>query len=87
MPTLCPSSRNALSWVFSRDGLSLTCDVALSAHAYTVSAVPLWAPQAACVEAFESPVAALSRHAELSRQLRESGWVVTAHSGRRSSAN
>ena len=76
-------SQNGLSWVFTRNGLSLTCSVSLSDDAFKVSAVPLWAPYAASVEAFASPIAALSRHAELSELLRESGWVLTDHSRRR----
>jgi hypothetical protein len=83
-----PSSdcSTALSWIFTRNGLNLMCGVALSSGANSVSAVPLWDPQAASVETFTSPVAAFSRHAELSQLLRESGWVVTDRSRSRSRA-
>jgi hypothetical protein len=41
--------------------------------------VPHWDPSAALIEQFSAPTPALLRQAEVTRCLREQGWVVIAH--------
>lgn len=69
-----------LSWVLQKDAHALTCELTARAdRSYDVIVVPHWDIAASAVEHFAALPEALLRHAEIARQLRESGWVVTSH--------
>jgi len=68
-----------LRWVFYRDGRALTCQVDGSGSWYDVSVVPHWNLSASAVERLETPATAFRRHAEIAKELRESGWLVALH--------
>jgi hypothetical protein len=46
------------------------------AASYDVCVVPHWNVSAAVVETVDTPGRALLRHAEIARNLRETGWLV-----------
>jgi hypothetical protein len=73
--------RPLLRWIFRRQGKSLTCavDVRGNENSYDVCVVPHWNVSSSVVEVFDRPIHALQRHAQVSRSLREAGWVLAAH--------
>jgi hypothetical protein len=73
-----PAAIPVLRWVFERHGIAITCGVDMNeANRCDVSVIPHWDLASCAVEHFDSPMAAIARHAELSLALREEGWVVT----------
>jgi hypothetical protein len=68
-------------WEFERDHRHLTCAIHLApaASSYEVATVPLWNGGRTTVETFDSPSAALHRHAAIAADLRSSGWIVAAY--------
>jgi hypothetical protein len=66
-----------LRWVFQRDVETLTCRIDVAdTNRFEVCVVPHWDVSQAVIERFDAPMSALSRHAEIARRLRESGWMV-----------
>ena len=59
----------------------MTCAVLATptTSTYEVATVPLWDLDRAAVERFESPCAALHRHAAIAADLREAGWTLAAY--------
>jgi hypothetical protein len=67
-------------WILERRGNAITCEVDMNAtHACNVSVIPHWNAASAFVEHFDGPVQAMERHAEVTQELRNAGWVVTRH--------
>jgi len=74
--------RPIVQWQFERGAHHLTCLVqeAPNPSAYEVAIVPLWEVGWSAVETFDSPAAALHRHAAIAADLREAGWALAAYS-------
>ena len=53
---------------------------ARSTNSFDVCVVPHWDVSSSVIETFNSACSALERHAEISLQLRETGWVVSRNS-------
>lgn len=71
-------STRVLKWVFRRDDQAITCEIAANRrHSFEVSFVPHWDRSASVIERFDAAHDAFLRHAEVARQLRETGWVRT----------
>jgi len=69
-----------LRWVMNRFGRVVTCELdATPDGQYEVCVVPHWDVQASVVQRFPNVMAALERHAEIARELRDAGWTVLAH--------
>ena len=70
-----------IRWEFERDHRHLMCAIhAISAASlYEVATVPLWDVGRTAVETFNSPGAALQRHAAIAADLRSAGWTVAAY--------
>ena len=67
-----------LRWNFLRGTNAITCAVAArSTNSYDVWVVPHWDISSSVIETFDNVCSALERHAEISLQLREAGWVVS----------
>lgn len=72
-------SRTLLRWTLRRDDTKLVCTLhQRSERSFEVSVIPQW-QEGALRECFDAPAAAFERHAEVAALLRDSGWVVTAH--------
>jgi len=71
-----------VSWLFTRDGKALTCEVGAdpSRSSYEVAVVPHWDHASAIVEDAPTPVNALQRHAQIAMLLRDAGWSVARRS-------
>jgi hypothetical protein len=66
-----------IRWTFQRNANAITCELDLrTPHAYEICIVPHWAPASAVIECFDAREAALGRHTELTKCLRENGWMV-----------
>jgi hypothetical protein len=65
--------------VLQREAQAITCEVDSCGPDFEVCIVPHWDPAAAVIERFTAPTAALLRHADVARRLREDGWVMTDH--------
>lgn len=77
-------STRVLQWVFCRDGRAITCEIdAKPRRGFEVSLVPHWDRSASVIERFDAVHQAFLRHAEMARQLRDTGWVraVTHRAG------
>lgn len=71
-----PKATSILRWIFMRKGQLLTCEIRVNgSQSYDVCVVPHWNVDRAIIEPFNRPIAALSRHAELTCCLREAGWI------------
>src|SRR5437867_630887 len=83
MRTTHTNSRRVLRWVFRRGAHLLTCQLTkeITGHRYVLSLVPHWDRTAGDMEAFDSGVSALHRHAVVAMSLRESGWRVISYTG------
>ena len=69
-----------LRWVFRRDTDAITCELdARGRHSYDVCVVPHWNVSSAVIEHYDTPAAALLRHAEIARRLRDHGWMLADH--------
>jgi hypothetical protein len=68
-------------WQFARGDRRLTCLVSAApvTSSYEVATVPMWDVARAAVETFDSPAAALRRHAAIASDLRDAGWTLAAH--------
>lgn len=72
------NSTRILRWVFRRDDQAITCEIAANRrHSFKVSFVPHWDRSASVIERFDAAHDAFLRHAEVARELRETGWVRT----------
>jgi hypothetical protein len=72
-----------LRWIFRRNDEILTCEVDVtSGHRYEVCVIPHWDVSQSVVERFRAPLSAFERHAEIARQLRAGGWMVTGRDAR-----
>jgi len=73
-------SEPVLCWVFRRGPNAVTCELDVRAdHTYDVRVTPQWDLPSSVIERFGAATGALLRHAEVSRRLRENGWVLTDH--------
>ena len=76
-------SRRLLRWTFRRGNDLLTCviDRARSGFGYQLAIVPERSSQRVrtVIETFRSAFDVLLRHAEIARDLRESGWTLVAY--------
>lgn len=64
-------------WILEQDGTAITCHLAArSNRSFEVCILPRWDPSSAIIECFDALAPALLRHAEVSRRLRENGWIV-----------
>ena len=70
-----------IRWQFERDERHLACMVQAMpiTSSYEVAIVPLWDVGRSSVETFDSPAAALHRHAAIAADLREAGWTLAAY--------
>ena len=69
-----------LRWILERDKNAVTCQLdARGSRSYEVCIVPHWNPSSAVIESYDAPTPALLRHAEITRRLREKGWMVIDH--------
>jgi hypothetical protein len=70
-----------IRWEFERDHRHLMCAIHAmpAASLYEVATVPLWDVGRTAVETFNSPSAALQRHASIAADLRSTGWTVAAY--------
>ena len=66
-------------WQFERGDRHLTCLVNAASSTFEVATVPLWDINQTAVETFDSPAAALHRHAAIAADLREAGWTLAAY--------
>jgi hypothetical protein len=67
-------------WILEQDGSAITCHLdARSNRSFEVCILPRWDPSSAIIERFHALTPALLRHAEVSRRLRENGWIVIDH--------
>jgi hypothetical protein len=75
------SNSPIVRWEFERDHRHLMCALrAMPADSsYEVATVPLWDGGRTVVETFNSPSAALWRHAAIAADLRSAGWMVAAY--------
>ena len=70
-------STGILRWVFLRGAKALTCEVrTCGKETYDVSVVPHWDVSSSVIETFRRPASALQRHAEISREFRQAGWIL-----------
>jgi hypothetical protein len=69
-------------WILRRGNSHLTCQVDVQGRTstYAISVVPHWDVASAVVETARSSRAALQRHAEIAKRLRDCGWMVAARS-------
>ena len=69
-------------WVFRRGNDALTCavDARRTGSGYDVCVVPHWDVSSTLIEAADSTISALRRHAEIAQALRDAGWSVTTRS-------
>ena len=66
-----------LHWLFVRGDRALSCDIDVRADdVYAVTLFPLWAPEDQIAETFSRPVEALRWHADMTRRLQASGWLL-----------
>lgn len=75
-PSPIPGPVRILRWNFLRDDKILTCEVDMSGNQYDVCLVPHWDVGASMIETFDRSSSALSRHAEIARELRDTGWLL-----------
>ncbi|HEY3043372.1 MAG TPA: hypothetical protein VGJ39_05080 [Vicinamibacterales bacterium] len=73
--------RSLVRWQFERGDRHLACMVQAApvTSSYEVAIVPLWDVAGSAVETFDSPAAALHRHAAIAAGLREAGWTLAAY--------
>lgn len=72
--------RCLLRWVLQRGSDALTCEVdAHGRRSFDLQVMLGGARSPALTEHFDSPVAAVERHAQVATLLRDAGWVVTTH--------
>jgi hypothetical protein len=73
--------RPLVRWQFERGDRHVACMVqsAPVSDSYEVAVVPLWDVKQSAVETFDSPTAALHRHAAIAADLREAGWTLAAY--------
>ena len=78
-PARATTSRD-VEWfhcLFVRDGRAISCGVhGRGDGAYAVSVLRLWTAEQPETEIFLSPGEALKRHAQISRYLQASGWLI-----------
>jgi hypothetical protein len=64
-----------LRWVLANGRAAIACEVdAMADHAFALRVMPLAAPEDGFVELFRTATSALERHADITEQLRDSGW-------------
>jgi hypothetical protein len=74
------TSGSLLNWQFQRGVEALTCEVRTRGNRrFDVQVTLAWSGAPALVERFDSPIAAVERHAALASMLMDAGWVVTQH--------
>ena len=75
------TNRPLVRWQFEQGDRHLTCMVQAepASSTYEVAIVPLWDVVHSAVETFDSPTAALHRHAAIAAGLREAGWTLAAY--------
>jgi hypothetical protein len=76
-----PGTSALIRWQFARGEQHLTCAVlaAPTTSSYEVTTVPLWDVGSSALETFESPSAALHRHAAIAAGLRDAGWTLASY--------
>jgi hypothetical protein len=66
-----------LRWMLERHTDAITCELdARGNRSYEVCVVPHSNPSSAVIERFGAPLPAVLRHAEITKRLRENGWMV-----------
>jgi hypothetical protein len=69
-----------LNWILQRDTNAITCQLdARGDRSYELCMVPHWDPASAVIERFDAPMPALLRQADITKRLRENGWMVIDH--------
>ena len=64
-------------WILEQDGSAIACHLdARSNRSFEICILPRWDPSSAIIERFDALTTARLRHAEVSRHLRENGWIV-----------
>lgn len=66
-----------LHWLFVREGRTMSCGLEARDGLYTLSLVPLWKGDGAWTESFDNIEDAVRRHAQVTRYLQASGWLMT----------
>jgi len=70
----------ALRWLLTRGHDKITCEIHVTPErAFEVGFFPHWDLSQAVLARFDHPTAALARHADVVRQLRDAGWTVADH--------
>lgn len=66
-----------LHWLFMRGDRAISCDVDERGNGmYAVTLFPLWAPEEQITETFARPGDAMRWHADMTRRLTASGWLL-----------
>lgn len=69
-----------LHWQLQRGNEALTCEIRSSMHrGFDVQVMLAWTTAPALIEHFDTSIAAVERHADITATLMDAGWVVTEH--------
>ena len=66
-----------LHWLFMKGDRAISCNVDVrEAGVYAVTLFPLWSPEDQVTETFLRPGEAMRWHADMTRRLQASGWLL-----------
>jgi hypothetical protein len=66
-----------LHWLYMKGERAISCDVDVRGDGvYAVTLFPLWSPDDLITETFLRPGEAMRWHAEMTRRLQASGWLL-----------
>jgi hypothetical protein len=68
-----------LQWTFHRAGRFVTCQLTHDGPAYRLSLFTHSSRSATYVASYTSGIAAMQRHAEIAKALRNSGWTLASY--------
>jgi hypothetical protein len=71
-----PRQADWLHWLFVREGRTMSCGLEIHDGLYTLSLTPLWQGDGQWTETFANVEDALRRHAQVTRYLQASGWLL-----------
>jgi len=76
-----------LRWIFVRGTNAIICEIRVNGrHSHDVCVMPHWDLSSSVVERYNRPAHAVSRHADISRRLRDAGWTLIRELPRRDAA-
>jgi hypothetical protein len=66
-----------LHWLYVRGDRTMSCGVeSRGDQTYVLTLLPLWSPDDQVIETFRRPADVMRRHAQVSQQLQEAGWLL-----------